>query len=188
MRDHGLLFSKAMIIISIKDIPKAEQHSHAWGLLRQCMEKRGIRLSEDDVLRGDYGKPYLPEHPRLNFNISHAGGIAACIVSEWECGIDCEPVRQYRPNVMRRAFSEREISLIENAPEEERDLLFFRLWTLKESYIKATGMGLSFPMREAEFSFRNGRIITDIRGFRFRQYTAKKGGYVISVCENMNKM
>ncbi|MCM1528827.1 MAG: 4'-phosphopantetheinyl transferase superfamily protein [Alistipes sp.] len=177
-----------MIIISIKDIPKAEQHRHAWGLLCQCLKRRGIAFSEADVLKGAHGKPYLPAHPELSFNISHAEGIAACIVSDRECGIDCEPVRQYRPNVMRRAFSEGEIALIENSDEEERDLLFFRLWTLKEAYIKAIGTGLSFPMKEAEFSFCGGRIITDIQGFSFRQYTAGNNSFVISVCESMNKL
>ena len=177
-----------MIIISIKDVPKAEQHGHAWELLRQCLKSRGIALSEEDISKGEYGKPYLPAHPEIRFNISHADGIAACIVSERECGIDCEPVRQYRPNVMRRAFSEREISLVENAADGEKNLLFFRLWTLKEAYIKAIGMGLSFPLREAEFGFCNGRITTEIKGYSFRQYTAKNGEYVISVCENVNKM
>ncbi len=179
----GFFFSDKMIIISIKDIPKAEQHGHARGLLRQCLKRRGIAFSEADILKGSHGKPYLPEYPEICFNVSHAEGIAACIVSDRECGIDCEPVRQYRPNVMRRTFSESEISLIENAPEETRDLLFLRLWTLKEAYVKAIGTGLSFPMREAEFGFRDGRIITDIDGFMFRQYTAKNEGFVISVCE-----
>lgn len=184
----GFFLIKDMIIISIKDIHKNEQHSHAWGLLRQCLKRQGISFSEEDVSRGEYGKPYLTEHPEISFNISHAEGIAACIVSESECGIDCEPVRQYRPNVMRRTFSESEIALVENAAAEERDLMFFRLWTLKESYIKAIGKGLSFPMKEAEFHLRDGRITTNIQDFSFKQYTAKNGEYVISVCENMNKM
>ena len=43
--------------------------------------------------------------------------------------------------------------LVENLPPEHRDLLFFRLWTLKEAYIKAIGLGLSYPMNKAEFTF-----------------------------------
>ena len=60
------------------------------------------------------GKPSLALFPDIHYNISHAEGIAACIVSDFECGIDCERVREYRPNVMKRAFSEKEREIVEN--------------------------------------------------------------------------
>lgn len=173
-----------MLIISIKDIPKSEQHSHAHRLLRECLKPLNIDYSADTaIVKNRYGKPSLAEYPELKYNISHAEGICACIISEHECGIDCEKVRTYRPNVLKRAFSEDEKNIILNAPENERDLLFFRLWTLKEAYIKALGIGLSFPMNQANFSFEDGSVVSNTKGFRFRQYVLDNNQYVVSICE-----
>jgi 4'-phosphopantetheinyl transferase len=84
---------------------------------------------------------------------------------------------------MRRAFSANEREMVENAPEAERDLLFFRLWTLKEAYVKAIGSGISYPMDAVEFRFEGDRIITDLPGCRFRQFIIKGGIFVAAVCE-----
>lgn len=175
-----------MLMISIKDIPKNEQHNHAHKLLRECLKPLNIAYSEDTAItKNRYGKPSLTEYPDIKYNISHADGISACIVSEYECGIDCENVREYRPNVMKRAFSDDEKNMILSAPENQRNLLFFRLWTLKESYIKAIGMGLSFPLNQANFSFENGIINSNITDCRFRQYILRNGKFIVSVCEQI---
>lgn len=171
-----------MIMISIMEKDVKEQHSHAHALLRECLRRRGIAYdSSTPLVKGKQGKPSLAEHPEIHFNLSHAKGIAACIVSENECGIDCEKVRPFRENVMRRAFSGQERALV--ADSDEPDKMFFRLWTLKEAYVKALGIGISYPLAEAEFSFREGEIVTEIRGYSFRQYLIRGGEYIVSVCE-----
>ncbi len=177
-----------MLMISIKDMDKKELHTHAHRLLRECLRPLGIDYGEDTpVIKGKMGKPSLADRPDIHYNLSHANGIAACIVSEQECGIDCENVREHRPNVMKRAFSANERQMVENASAEERDLLFFRLWTLKEAYVKALGTGISYPMDKAEFSFRGGEIVTNIKDCRFRQYIISGGKYVVAVCELMKQ-
>lgn len=177
-----------MLMISIQDIPKGEQHTHAHRLLRECLKPLNIDYSENTAItKNKYGKPSLSEYPEIKYNISHADGVSACIVSEYECGIDCESVREYRPNVMKRAFSENEKNMILSAPENQHNLLFFRLWTLKESYIKAIGMGLSFPLNQADFSFENNKITSNITDCRFRQYILHDGKFIVSICEqNVN--
>ena len=84
---------------------------------------------------------------------------------------------------MKRAFSEAERRLVEKAPEEKRDFVFTRLWTLKEAYVKMRGVGIGFPLNEAEFDIKNGRIITNLKGCSFRQYIIKEK-YIVSVCES----
>ena len=173
-----------MLMISIKDMDKKELHAHAHRLLRECLRPLGIDYGEDTpVIKGKMGKPSLEGRPDIHYNLSHADGIAACLVSVRECGIDCEKVREHRPNVMRRAFSESERQLVESAPPEERDLMFFRLGTLKEAYVKAIGIGISYPLNEAEFFFRGGEIVTELKDCRFRQYIICGGKYVVSVCK-----
>ena len=173
-----------MLMISIKDMDKRELHSHAHRLLRECLRPYRIDYNEDTpVSKGKMGKPSLTERPDIHYNLSHADGIAACIVSDCECGIDCERIREYRPNVMKRVFSDSERSMVENAGEGKKNEFFFRLWTLKEAYVKAIGVGISYPMNTLEFSFENGMIRSNITDCRFRQYIVGNGGFVISVCE-----
>jgi 4'-phosphopantetheinyl transferase len=170
-----------MLMVSLIQLDKKEQHSHAHKLLRECL--RPYDLQDTPLVYGSHGKPALAGYTPLHFNLSHADGIAACIVSDKECGIDCERVREYRPNVARRVFTAAEQAMLEAAPESERGLLFFRIWTLKEALAKADGAGLSYPMRSAGFSFDGSSISCTAGGFRFRQYILRGGGYVVSVCE-----
>ena len=173
-----------MILISTKQVPKEEQHFHAHMLLRRCLQEYGVDYIVDKtpLLFGEHGKPSLAEYPELHYNISHADGIAAAMVSAHECGIDCERIRSYDRRVMKRAFSEREQQIVENAVESERELLFFSLWTLKESYVKALGKGILFPLRKVEFDIECGRIRTNLNGCRFSRYVIDRD-FVVSVCE-----
>ena len=159
-----------MLLISLMELEHKEYHSHAHKLLRECLKTYRIDYNEDTpVVKNDMGKPSL-----------------ACIVSDRECGIDCEQVRQYRPNVAKRAFSESEQELLESLPESERDMMFTRLWTLKESYVKAIGTGISYPLNTVGFAFSGDEIIADKDECRFRQYLINGGKYVVSVCELYN--
>ncbi|MDE5582154.1 MAG: 4'-phosphopantetheinyl transferase superfamily protein [Ruminococcus sp.] len=173
-----------MLLVSLKSVPKKEQRLHAHNLLRECLKTYNIEYTADKtpITRNDHGKPSLAGHPEIKYNLSHAEGIAVCLVADTECGVDCEGVRPYRPNVVRRSFSENEKTMIENAPQEEKDLLFFRLWTLKEAYVKAIGIGISYPLNTVEFAFDGRKIISNIKGYRFRQYILRDGKFIIAVC------
>jgi 4'-phosphopantetheinyl transferase len=170
-----------MLVISLKDVPHSEHHSHAHSLLNSCLKIIGIS-PDSATLKGSYGKPYLADYPHIHYNITHANGIAACIVAKSECGIDAEKIRPYRPNVVKRAFSSSEKEMIENSPESKRDMLFFRLWTLKESFVKTIGVGISYPMNTVEFSFSGDEIISSADGYRFRQYIIDDR-FVVAICE-----
>lgn len=169
------------IKISFDKVHHSEQHQLAHGLLRDMLKKvYGIDYSEDMISKNSYGKPYLTDYPEIFFNVSHSNGITACITDSRECGIDCEKVREYRPNVMKRAFSESEREIVENAPENERNLLFFTFWTLKEAYVKAIGKGLSYPMNEVKFQLIDGDITSNIKDYKFSRYIYNDGEFVVS--------
>lgn len=175
-----------MLMISLKKIDKKEQHSHAHNLLKECLKPFDIEYCESMLKFGEHGKPELKDRGDIHFNLSHADGIAACIVSERKCGIDCEAVREYRPKVAQRVFTPEELKLFESASGNERDLLFFQLWTLKESFIKAVGRGISYPMNTVGFSFEGDTISCTDNNYSFRQYILRDGKYVVSVCERIN--
>lgn len=173
-----------MIIVSTKKLPPGQQHSHAHFLLAQCLKEYGVDYICDvtPLNYGSHGKPFLANRPDLHFNISHADGIAAAMVSDFECGIDCERIRPFKPRVMLRAYSKDEQTAVNSAPQNQRDFLFFRLWTLKEAYIKAIGTGLSYPMKNAAFAFEDGKIFTDLQNCRFSQFLVG-GEFLVAVCE-----
>lgn len=173
-----------MLLISTEKVPRAEQHSHAHSLLSRALREYGIVyvMGTTPVVCGEHGKPSLAERSDVHYNISHADGIAAVAVSGCECGVDCERVREFDPRIMKRVCRDTERAMLEAAPENERGLLFFRLWTLKEAYVKALGCGLSFPLRNAAFEFEDGRIRTELSGCTFAQYTIGSE-FVVSVCE-----
>lgn len=172
-----------MITLSQADDRKT-QHKLAYSLLRECLKPYGIEYTDDTpLLLGKHGKPSLEEYPHIHFNLSHSSGIAACVVSDAECGIDCENVGLYRQKVADRVCTEAEKAMLAEASGKELDLLFFRLWTLKEAFIKAIGVGLSYPMNTVGFSFDGDEIECTEDGYTFRQYVIRGGEYVVSVCE-----
>ena len=170
-----------MLMISLLEIDRKKQHSHAHSLLRECLKPYGIDYSENTpVTKNKYGKPSLTEHPEINYNISHADGVAACIVSERVCGIDCERIKAYRPKIMPRVFDDSETAMVESLSGYDRDMMFFRLWTLKEAFVKAVGQGISYPMKEVVFSFDGDNISCSVSGYDFRQYIIRNE-YIVSV-------
>ena len=105
----------------------------------------------------EYGRPEIdePKDARwLKFNLSHTNGLIALIVArDREVGVDVED-RERRGrllNVADRYFSPSEVEALRALPEGEQLDRFFLYWTLKESYIKARGMGLAIPL--SQFSF-----------------------------------
>lgn len=106
------------------------------------------------------GKLSLPEHPQLQFNVSHSQGLALYAVSlNRELGIDVEKIRPEftGEDIAARYFSVAEQEELRNISDEERALAFFLCWTRKEAYIKARGEGLQIPLDSFDVSLTPGR-------------------------------
>src|SRR5260370_20861657 len=107
-------------------------------------------------------KPSLgPAHAEsdVTFNVSHSGGIALfAFTRQSEIGIDVEHVRRDfdLDAIARRFFSTHEQNQLAALPKDEKVEAFFRCWTRKEAYIKATGDGLSLPLSQFDVSLLAG--------------------------------
>ncbi len=156
----------------------ASQHETAHKLLGWVL-KRKYGITEYTLEKNRHGKPCLSSHPHIRFNLSHCKGMAVCGVGENALGVDCECLRQMRSGVVRRVCAPSEAQELEAA--EDPSLPFTRLWTLKESFVKAVGVGISYPMRKAVFSLTEDALNTNITGARFWQYVIDQR-YVISAC------
>jgi 4'-phosphopantetheinyl transferase len=103
-----------------------------------------------------YGKPTAEPECGLRFNLSNSPGLVVCLIaSRAEVGVDVEPcaragkIAELAPEV----FSPLELAQLETLNGNEKLDRALRLWTLKESYIKARGMGLSLPLKKFSFQF-----------------------------------
>jgi 4'-phosphopantetheinyl transferase len=106
----------------------------------------------------EFGRPHVAnlDAPRgLSFNLSHKPGCVACLVGAGrELGVDVEDsaaARSHFLEIASRFFSPSEAAELRGMPTVEGTKRFFELWTLKESYIKARGIGLSLGL--SRFSF-----------------------------------
>lgn len=91
------------------------------------------------------GKPSVAGGTGPHFNISHSHGRVACAVSHGVAvGVDVEPIgRVVTPDLIRAALSPPEADWLARQRPADQSTAFFRLWTLKEAFIKATGRGLA---------------------------------------------
>jgi len=128
------------------------------------------------------------------FNLSHSGTFALCSVedsgiSEGKLGCDLEKIREIRKNVAKRAFCESEYQAILND-----ETLFYRYWVLKESFVKATRVGLKLGLNTFEIGFEEGKYPYLIRQpeafpgkFYFKEYDMEKQTYRIAVCSDSSE-
>ncbi len=109
---------------------------HRLGAENLCERERTYAFSP-------YGKPYFADLPSFRFNLSHSGTCVMVSFSGHETGCDVEQITECHDAVAKRFFRESEYGLVTAQPTKQaRDDVFFRLWTLKESYMKYTGLGM----------------------------------------------
>ncbi|WP_186050858.1 4'-phosphopantetheinyl transferase family protein [Burkholderia gladioli] len=106
---------------------------------------------------GEFGRPELAGtgEPPLRFNLSNAGGLVACVITRRvDAGIDIEDShrRVDIDGVAAAFFTRDERRALRALPPPLRRERFFALWTLKEAYLKARGVGLSAPLDACSFS------------------------------------
>lgn len=146
---------------------------------------RGLQPGVYHIARGDKGKPYLVDVDDLFFNISHSGEYVVCALSDREVGVDIEKRTKARMAVAWRFFHEREVKRLEASSGEVRDRLFFDYWSVKESFLKYVGTGLTRPLNSFIVTFSAGRIVLHEEGKRSTTCVhacAVDAGYACHVC------
>ena len=128
---------------------------------------------------GSHGKPSIAgpiASAGLEVNLSHTEGLVAAVAARGTVlGVDVERhTRRVDLGLAGRYFAPSEVEAFEALPEEARRERFFRLWTLKEAYIKAVGLGLALPLDSFAFTLDPIRITIDGHGpgpvWRFWQW------------------
>ncbi len=138
-------------------------------LVRTVLSKYVARAPGDwRFVRTEHGRPLIagaqddPEARWLVFNLTNTTGLVACAVArDREVGVDAEWMdrRGQQLEVADRFFSAPEVAELRARPPERQLDRFFDYWTLKESYIKAVGKGLTLPLESFALVLEEGRPI-----------------------------
>ena len=156
----------------------------AGALLQYALQMENVREPSFDVTSN--GKPYLVGEESLHFNLSHSEGMVMCAIAEKEVGCDVEKKAVLNRRLAEYVMTEYELDRIYGLEKDtEQQEMFFRLWTLKESYMKATGFGIGLEPKSFGMITRKDRVkVTppvDEREFYFKEYFVDDG-YCYSCC------
>lgn len=88
------------------------------------------------------GKPRIVQDPEFCYSLSHSGDWVICGVYSKELGADIQEMQPWKQNIAKRCFAVEEYERILQAEEAEKQPMFYRMWTAKESYGKLTGDGI----------------------------------------------
>lgn len=156
-------------------------------LLDHALAVYGIQERSEEYEIGEWGKPTLKYHPQICFSLSHSGDYAICTIGDKPLGNDIERVREGRLKVADRFFAGEERNWIYDTEDAaEQTFRMFRLWTMKESFIKAIGRGMSLSLQDfAVHMEESGRARVrhsfDAKYYHLREYR-EIDGYCTAVC------
>ena len=129
-----------------------QRYQYSRGVLR-CLLATYLGIAPSDVPLGCtvYGKPYLDiPSPPLHFNVSHSQDcVLYAVTRQHPVGIDVEYKRSIDAfSLAKRFFSSDEYQQLCQTPKPLQQQFFYDLWALKEAFIKAIGLGLSFSLAQ----------------------------------------
>jgi 4'-phosphopantetheinyl transferase len=139
------------------------EYAAAHALLRAVLSTYApIRPKDWRFTAGPHGKPELlpsAPTPQLHFNLSHTQGLAAVVVTgKGDVGVDVEWLgRSVEPRLARSVLADAEYLELERVNGAEWARTFFSFWTLKEAYLKACGLGISWSLADFSFAFNPGQ-------------------------------
>lgn len=140
--------------------PLRQNYLVAHALTRLILARyEGVAPAAVSFTRNAFGRPELHDSPcELRFSLSHARAFAAlAITTTWDIGLDLEcddrPVSPLA--IAERYFAPAEVAWLRALPLEGLKSAFVDLWTLKEAYIKARGLGLSMALDEFAIDLSN---------------------------------
>lgn len=155
-------------------------------LLDKGLGEYGLKEAEVRFAQGENGKPYLLDYPGIHFNLAHSGHMVLAVFADREVGCDIEKIKAANLKLAKRFFCPEEYAYLTSLKGEEQNRGFYRLWTLKESFLKVTGKGIRMPLNSFAFdiSKENQGILLrqeyDKKQYEFQEYDF--GTYHAAIC------
>ena len=178
-----------VFISNISNLPDALDNPKVMGGLPDERKEKIKRIKIAHGRKQSLGAGLLLKHVQttlgegLCYNLSHSGEYVICAASNFSVGCDIEKIKEAPLNVAKRYFCENEASFLEKMPEADRNEAFFRLWTIKESYVKMLKKGLAMGLDSFKVNLDEGILIkknNEDVNCHIKEYNLE--GYKISVC------
>lgn len=191
------LYPERQLRISKLKLREPAYASMVAGKLLQDVVKEQLGIASENLtlVKTEYGKPYVKGCKEFHFNLSHSGDYVIFAYGDIPMGVDVERLKDMDIRVAKRCYTDEEYNRVVNAPEkmnrqkaanqekiEDKDTVFYRIWTMKEAYLKLTGQGISVPLNSFE---------VDLEQMKVKETTYKFDGcyvddYYISICYDKN--
>lgn len=134
-------------IALLKHIKDKNRSLGAAVALNEALKDYGLEERTMEYDLGEHGKPYFRYNPELRFSLSHSGDYAICSIGAYEVGNDIERIKSGKESIAQRFYAKEELDWINAAQDlREKEERIFRIWTMKESFLKVTGNGMSLPL------------------------------------------
>ncbi|MFU8843555.1 MAG: 4'-phosphopantetheinyl transferase family protein [Bacteroidales bacterium] len=168
--------------------PLDRQRSLLGEIMIRAVIRKFKELPPDQIELGitEKGKSFLRGMHDFHFNLSHSGKWVVVAVSVHEVGVDIEKIEKARFEVAKRFFSRDEYQQLQSLHGEVKNFQFYSLWTVKESYLKYLGKGLTQAL--SSFSVRNNHGKMELEQSSdlmskvyFHQYQLPEN-HLVSVC------
>ena len=171
------------------------QQRVARGMMRSLLSRYVPEVAPGDwrFERNEHGKPRIALGAPaaalgLGFNLAHTEGLVVlAIARDVQIGVDVEHSGKRAPlKVARRHFSAQEVAALDALPPGQQPLRFQRLWTLKESYLKAIGTGVVGGLGTMTFHFEEEGVRferaadPDAARWQFREFAVPEG-YLVAL-------
>ncbi|TRY25228.1 4'-phosphopantetheinyl transferase superfamily protein [Brevibacillus sp. LEMMJ03] len=158
-------------------------------LVRSTLSEHiGVTPDALHFVYNSYGKPFLQNNPDVGFNLSHSGNWIAMIWGDSRScpGIDVERIVRMDLHIADHLFTPQENRILASKTGDARLAYFFHVWTLKESYVKAVGKGLSIPLDSFSVVCANEKewYSPEADGFHFTSFRLDRE-HILSACSYM---
>lgn len=179
-------------LLSVDEAARAGRLVRAVDRDRWTVARAGLRLLlsrvmnvAPDVLvfgREGHDRPTVNGSGCLSFNLSHSGDVAAlAISSDARVGVDVEEIRSIDPDEIAWALSPAEREALARAGEGQTLETFFRFWTLKEAFMKGTGLGAALPLHDFDIGLDDPGLVRlkdrpdEPRQWKFNEISPRAG-------------
>jgi len=173
-----------------------KRHLTAHAVLRLMLSKiLKLNALDINIATTAKGKPFLPDYPQIQFNYSHSGQRVAFFISNQECGVDVEQMKKKRSlkNISKHYFHPEEENWV-NDSEGALTERFFCIWTRKEAFLKATGIGIGTDLNSLNLLHGRRKIgmedplLLDRKEECFSIQTIDLEDYALSYCLKSDKI
>ncbi len=155
-------------------------------LLNYSLTRQNISPNNLSLTCNAYGKPFFEDNS-VHFNLSHSGQYVLCAISDIEVGADIQKMTaHYNLNVAKRFFHSDEYTYLADLPTDKQQHVFFRLWTLKESYVKNIGTGIANTFNKFSIQITDNipYIMHNNKKQLYLFHEYKINNYYAAICSN----